>query len=586
MAPADAPASPLLPKFLTIGFVGKRKLPQGDAALRTTLARVLDELETEFPGPGYVLVGLSSLAMGADLVFAELIAQRHVAALRSTGRPSYAQQIFLPSQEAGFFLPDDFRLSETEPETTVRQRLTQARACLHTQAVLEVRITGVDPDRNERFAETAYEIVSECDVLLVACTQAEKEAVLGSASAVDFARGGSAETLQHAYATGKRLLVIEVDAPVGVDNVLPITPKLAPRLENQPLKATRAELGFEHLPSPPMVPLAELQYPKVLAQIHAEADKRAVHTKTRFVWYSEWVLGGHLLATFVAALALAFGLGGASALLAGIIKFSLLLLVLLLAWRLHHRTEQREWLEARLLAELTRAALNLLSTVPATTATPQPPLYPGGPRHLREFHLPELSSLAKSLYMLHLREFCVRVGKNHYDYGAHTSTTAKEMALRYVSQRLDAPKQAGGQIKYFEQARDLAKHRLHRMERWFFLFSIAATFCAFGALLFALPMAGIVPDINHTWYYKLLFKFLPLTLPVAAASLIAWISLRDLDREAERYADMLDYLKDAREELLESNTTAQLRRRIDRLEMALLQELVEWRAKIKATHAG
>lgn len=586
MSTPDAPATPLLPKFLTVGFVGKRKLPQGDTALRTTLAHLLDELETEFPGPGYVLVGLSSLAMGADIVFAELIAQRHLSAPLVEGQPSYVQQVFLPSQEAGFFLPHDFRLSETEPEAVVHQRLNQARACLHTPAVLEVRITGVDPDRNERFAETAYEIVSECDVLVVACTQAEKEAVLGSAPAVDFARGGSAETLQHAYATGKRLLVIEVDAPAGPDNLLPVTSKLAPKLEINQSKATPTELGFNQLARMTMVPLLELQYPTVLAHIHTEADGRAVHTKTRFVWYSEWVLGGHLLATFVAALALAFGLEGSSALLAGITKFALLLLVLLLAWRLHHRTEQRGWLEARLLAELTRAAQNLLSTVPATATTPQPPLYPGGPRHLREFHLPELSSLAKSLYMLHLREFCVRVGKNHYDYGAHTSTTAKDMAQRYVSQRLDAPKQQGGQIKYFEQARDLAKHRLHRMERWFFLFSIAATLCALGALLLALPTMGVAPGLAHTWYYKLLFKFLPLTLPVAAASLIAWISLRDLDREAERYADMLDYLRDAREELLESNTTAQLRRRIDRLEMALLQELVEWRAKIKATHAG
>ncbi|UOQ64618.1 hypothetical protein [Hymenobacter volaticus] len=372
MATPDAPATPLLPRFLTIGFVGKRKLPQGDTSLRATLAHLLDELETEFPGPGYVLVGLSSLAMGADVVFAELIAQRHSAPLIE-GRPSYVQQVFLPSQEAGFFLPDDFRLSETEPEATVRQRLTQARACLHTPAVLEVRITGVDPDRNERFAETAYEIVSECDVLVVACTRAEKEAVLGSAPAVDFARGGSAETLQHAYATGKRLLVIEVDAPVGPDNLLPVTSKL----EIKQPKATAAELGFNQLTRLTMVPLPELQYPTVLAHIHTEADRRAVHTKTRFVWYSEWVLGGHLLATFVAALALAFGLEGSSALLAGVTKFALLLLVLLLAWRLHHRTEQRGWLEARLLAELTRAAQNLLSTVPATAATPNRLCIPG-----------------------------------------------------------------------------------------------------------------------------------------------------------------------------------------------------------------
>lgn len=190
-----------------VGFVGKRLLPGGEAALRATLAQVLDQLAAE--NPGRTLLGVSSLALGADTVFIELMAERgrHAPA-------AYQQLIFLPTPPAGFFLPDDFRLGEeASTDPAVQARVARSENLLKSPVVREVRITGTSDDRDERFAETAFAIVRACDVLLVASTQADYAAALSPNPTTKLARGGSAETLRYARAGHKRNIVMVVDAP-------------------------------------------------------------------------------------------------------------------------------------------------------------------------------------------------------------------------------------------------------------------------------------------------------------------------------------------------------------------------------------
>nr|GEZ24047.1 hypothetical protein [Tanacetum cinerariifolium] len=209
------PATPAT--SVTIGFVGKRRLPAGEAPLRAALATVFNALESEFAGSE--LVGLSALAMGADLVFAEVVAGRGT--LHSG--VEYAQRVFLPASAAEFFLPADFRLSAAEAEVAVSGRLARAHAQLHAATVREVRQVGSGPDREERFAQAAFAIVDNCDLLLVACTQADKAAALADPPVAGLARGGSAETLRYAHQLGRRIILIEVDAPVAAAEPLPIT---------------------------------------------------------------------------------------------------------------------------------------------------------------------------------------------------------------------------------------------------------------------------------------------------------------------------------------------------------------------------
>jgi hypothetical protein len=214
-------ASELNSRDFAIGFVGKRVLPGGEAALRATLAQVLDQLAAEYAGPGRTLFGVSSLALGADTVFVELMAQR-VQRAPAANWPAYAQLIFLPTPPAGFFLPEDFCLGDDiAANPAVQARMNRSERLLQGPGVREVRITGTSSDRDERFAETAFAIVAACDVLLVACTRADYAAALSPDPTTRLARGGSAETLRHARAGHKRAIVLVVDAP-GANEQLPI----------------------------------------------------------------------------------------------------------------------------------------------------------------------------------------------------------------------------------------------------------------------------------------------------------------------------------------------------------------------------
>lgn len=206
-------------RSISIGFVGKRRLPS-EEALRDALQEVFDKLEDEFPGRNFV--GVSSLAMGADTVFVEVVAQRGKSFF--TERPKYTQHILLPASEAEFFLPSDFQLNEDEPFSVVDSRLGRAYACLNSQVVGgKIDFPSTHAERDERFAETAVAIVDECQTLIVACTRDERVAALDSFSTTEFLRGGSAETLRIAREKGKHIFIIEVDAPVDVNGRLPIT---------------------------------------------------------------------------------------------------------------------------------------------------------------------------------------------------------------------------------------------------------------------------------------------------------------------------------------------------------------------------
>src|SRR5690606_18550708 len=84
----------------------------------------------------------------------------------------------------------------------------------------------------------------------------------------------------------------------------------------------------------------------------------------------------------------------------------------------------------------------------------------------------------------------------------------------------------------------------------------------------------------------LALKFGPLFLPVAAAAAIGWIGLLDLDRRSERYRAMAAVLAGSKEQLETAATPAILRSRVARVERLLLQEVVEWHARMRHHRAG
>lgn len=196
-----------------IGFVGKRQLPNGEHALHTTLLDFLASIEQN--SSIQQIVGISALAMGADLVFAEAIIQR------ASVKQTYSQLIYLPASVAEFFLPADFRLSEAESELVVNERIRRALACLYAPTVKDIYFAGRSDSRDERFAETAFAIADHADLLVVACTKKDLEAALAHSPIANLARGGSAETLRYAHQAGKSLLVIQVDSKPDDSGLLP-----------------------------------------------------------------------------------------------------------------------------------------------------------------------------------------------------------------------------------------------------------------------------------------------------------------------------------------------------------------------------
>jgi hypothetical protein len=75
----------------------------------------------------------------------------------------------------------------------------------------------------------------------------------------------------------------------------------------------------------------------------------------------------------------------------------------------------------------------------------------------------------------------------------------------------------------------------------------------------------------------LAYYFLPIALPVVAASFMSLISINDLHRRVARYREMEHFLVAVRKQVAVSQTWSSLERVVERTERALLQEVVEWR---------
>lgn len=72
------------------------------------------------------------------------------------------------------------------------------------------------------------------------------------------------------------------------------------------------------------------------------------------------------------------------------------------------------------------------------------------------------------------------------------------------------------------------------------------------------------------------FYFLPISLPVVAASFISLISINDLQRRVARYREMQLMLEDSRKRVAFCQTWNSLERVVLKTESALRQEMLEW----------
>lgn len=167
-----------------IGFSGKRQLDNPED-VRRVLRDLLKELHAL---AGSQLVGMSSVAIGADLLFVEEVT--------TAGMPWIC---VLPFPAEAFFNETDFPNAEERKAAENRAHQTIACEVMRVpQNPTELR----DPTwRRVAFAEAGFKCVDEAD-LLVAVLHEDAEG--GKA-------GGTAEVVAHARAVGRPLAVIDPD---------------------------------------------------------------------------------------------------------------------------------------------------------------------------------------------------------------------------------------------------------------------------------------------------------------------------------------------------------------------------------------
>jgi hypothetical protein len=246
----------------------------------------------------------------------------------------------------------------------------------------------------------------------------------------------------------------------------------------------------------------------------------------------------HVAATVVAAAALAFALHALAipwlklTCLAGALGVALVL-------RRHHHS-RHSWVRCRLAAECCRSALALWGLPRAASL-------------FDDLDLPGVRGLTRSLNILHSRSITA------------SSVSMGEFTGVYLTERIEH------QLAYYRRQQGRALPLFRRLKLGFWI----ATLLALGSTLAyaACETAGIDAPRG---IISTVFYFLPIVLPVVAASLISLISINDLQRRVARYREMQQVLEDSSRRLAFCRTWNSIERVVLRTERALLQEVLEW----------
>jgi hypothetical protein len=246
----------------------------------------------------------------------------------------------------------------------------------------------------------------------------------------------------------------------------------------------------------------------------------------------------HVFATFIAAATLAWSLHLAALAWA---KFLCLGIGVVAAFVLGRRMHsERSWVKCRLAAEFCRSALATWGLPRATNL-------------LQSLDLPVVHHLARSLRILHGRAAAVN------------PVPIEEFQRIYREKRIE------DQLAYYGRQEQRALPTLRRLRRTFGIATVLAMACV-ASYAITLSVHVHAP----AWIETIVFSFLPISLPVAAAATISIISINDLQRRVARYRDMQATLKASMAQISHCSTWGSLERVVLRTERALLQEVIEW----------
>ena len=380
-----------------------------------------------------------------------------------------------------------------------------------------VRIIPESGSRNDAYLDCGMETVNGSDVLLAVW---DGDPVRG--------KGGTADVVEYARSIGKPLLIIDAAtcatrrenwgaferSDAGLDNLNRLPDTAGPAGGN-PFKAPDAIFNFQR-----------------------KCDRAASRGAPRFRMLIASTVILHVAATLIAAAALAFGLSYVGLPWAKLACLAAALGVAIVLRR--HAHSHDSWVRCRLAAEFCRSAL-------ATWGLPRAaPLF-------QELDLPHVRGLTRSLHILHSRS------------SAAQPVPMEEFKRIYIERRID------DQVAYYLRQEGRALPLFGRLKLGFWIATILALICT-AAYAVGYTLHIDVPE----WIRSTFFHFLPIALPVVAASLISLISINDLQRRVARYREMRSMLEGSRRRIAFCRTWNSLEQLVLKTERSLLQEVLEW----------
>ena len=341
-------------------------------------------------------------------------------------------------------------------------------------------------------------------------------------------KGGTADVVEYALSLGKPVIVIDATT-------------LEVRRENWD-RLARTDASLANLNQLPEATSewAENPFkaPDFIFSFQQKCDHAASRGAPQFRRLIVSTVMLHVVATLIASAALAYGLHH---LMLPWTKLLCLVSALSVALVLRHQTHSHHsWVRCRLAAEFCRSAL-------ATWGLPRAaPLF-------QDLDLPGVRGLARSLHILHSRSSAAR------------PVPIDEFKRIYLEKRID------DQLAYYQKQEGRALPLFGRLKLGFWIATLAAIACT-TAYALARSFHTEVP----AWVERTVFDFLPITLPVVAASFISLVSINDLQRRVARYREMHAMLEDSRRQVYFCQTWNSLERIVLKTERALLREVMEW----------
>jgi hypothetical protein len=405
--------------------------------------------------------------------------------------------------------------SEFAKDFSAEQWAKVERLIAHAE---HVRIITENGTREDAYLDCGMETANGADVLLAVWNG---EPARG--------RGGTADVVRYAKSLRKPIIIIDPATLTARRQNFNLLERVDKTLLNLNLLPD-ASAGFGGNP---------FKAPHEIFAFQQKCDRTASKGAPQFRRLIVLTVMLHVIATLVAAATLSFDL---HFVVLPWVKLSCLAGALGVALVLrHHHHSHHSWVRCRLAAEFCRSAL-------ATWGLPRAaPLF-------EDLDVPGVRGLARALHVLHSR-----------------SAAAQPVAMEEFK-RIYLEKRVEDQLAYYRRQESRALPLFARLKLGFWIATLLALGCTLAyAIAETMHASFISPEVRRMAFY-----FLPISLPVIAASFISLISINDLQRRVARFREMQLVLEHSRQRVTFCTTWNSLSQIVLKTERALMQEVLEW----------